>query len=126
MYKIAVILILIIGIENILSACLFYQPARIVWLKQYLPWIVTKGSWLIDLLAGTIQILLSWSLIQQKWQSWRAAIIVLWLDAAFNLIRGYYGHVIVILLALLILWLFKSWFAVTSNNYHKMDNISSQ
>ncbi|MEW6274430.1 MAG: hypothetical protein AB1556_04875 [Bacillota bacterium] len=82
------VLIALNGTVNILSAWLIHHPARIALLKKILPMVVIRGSWLTAVMAGSVQLFLSYSLGRRKLLAWRIASIVLLLAIATNLLRG--------------------------------------
>lgn len=67
----------LMGWGNIFSAWLIYHPTRISWLRHYIPGEVLQGSWLSSVVAGSVQLFLSWSLGRRKRQAWLITVVML-------------------------------------------------
>lgn len=116
LHHLAALAVGFMGLGNILSAWLVHHPARFLWLKHYLPWVVLRGSWLGSVLAGTVQLFLSWSLGRRKWQAWRIAVVMLLVSTCANLLRGlHYGQAAVNLGLLLVLVVLRPQFTAASD-----------
>ncbi len=112
----AAFLVGLTGVGNILTAWLVHHPARFIWLKHYLPWMVLRGSWLSSVFAGTVQLFLSWSLGRRKRQAWCIAVAMFLISTAANLLRGlHYGQAAFNLGLLLILLALKPRFTAASD-----------
>ncbi|MGB9905164.1 MAG: phosphatidylglycerol lysyltransferase domain-containing protein [Desulfotomaculales bacterium] len=104
------------GALNILSAWLIHHPERIAVLKKILPAVVIQGSWLTAVVAGSIQLFLSFSLGRRKLLAWRLAVGVLLLAAVTSLLRGlHYGQAAVNLCLLLLLLVSRRHFTAASD-----------
>ncbi|MGI9863057.1 hypothetical protein SDD30_16905, partial [Moorella naiadis] len=106
----------LIGVANILSAWLVYHPARVGWLRHYLPWVVLRGSWLSSVVAGSVQLFLSWSLGRRKRQAWLITVAMLLVSTGSNLLRGlHYGQAAINFGLLLVLLALRSEFTAASD-----------
>lgn len=114
--QLCAIFIALNGTVNILSAWLVHHPARIALLKKILPVVVIRGSWLTAVMAGSVQLFLSFSLGRRKLLAWQIAVGVLLLAAATSLLRGlHYGQAAVNFGLLLLLLASRPHFTAASD-----------
>lgn len=115
-HQLCAVLIALNGTVNILSAWLIHHPARIALLKEILPMVVIRGSWLTAVMAGSVQLFLSFSLGRRKLLAWQIVSIVLLLAVATNMLHGlHYGQAAVNLGLLILLLVFKTHFTAGSD-----------
>jgi phosphatidylglycerol lysyltransferase len=80
--------VLACGVVNVLSALVWIDPARLHWLRENLPLEVTLGSRSLTVLAGLLEIALSWSLLRRKRQGWAIAVVLLGGSALLHVFKG--------------------------------------
>lgn len=116
LHYLAAFLVGLTGLGNILTAWLVHHPARYIWLKHFLPWVVLRGSWLFSVIAGTVQLFLSWSLGRRKILAWRIVVVMFFISTAANLLRGlHFGQAASNLGLLLLLLALKPRFTAASD-----------
>ncbi len=76
------------GAVNIVSALIGIELSRLRLLYPYLPLEVRHGTRTLTVLAGWMLILLSWSLLRRKRRGWLAAVVLLAVSIALNLLKG--------------------------------------
>ena len=113
-HHICAVLIALNGILNILSAWLAYHPTKL--LKAIIPPFVVRGSWLGAVMAGSVQIFLSYSLSRRKLLAWQIASLILLVAFTANLLGGlHYGQAAVNLGLLVLLLASKRHFTAASD-----------
>ncbi|MGB9792724.1 MAG: phosphatidylglycerol lysyltransferase domain-containing protein [Thermacetogeniaceae bacterium] len=81
-------LVSLMGLANILSAWLVHHHPHFHRLVHSLPGAVLQGGWLGNVIAGSVQLFLSWSLARRKRQAWLITVIVLFVATVSALLRG--------------------------------------
>jgi phosphatidylglycerol lysyltransferase len=76
------------GAVNIVSALILISPPRLQWLHENLPLEVLHGSRSLVVLAGLLEMALSWSLLRRKRRGWALAVILLASSTLLHLVKG--------------------------------------